>query len=586
MLKRKYHTTPLCDVYQQQPIQLVEPVKPSPFRALQITRLFAKNYWQAYFGRGRGAPQEQAVIWRRFFEDMGGLWIKIGQMMAMRTDLYSEAFTEEMASLQYRSLGFPFSYAKKRIEQSIGTPLEQVFVELEERPLAAASMSQIHKARLRYNGREVAVKVLRPYAQELLEADMRVFKKLFRFLSRFKAYQQYLLDDMIWELGIMLLEEVDFRYETKNLQKAKKHFKRYNIYVPKVYEQYCSDSVVVMEYIPGISMSEFIKCRKENPERLRHWIRENKIKPKKLGRFLLKAVWEQVFEDNFFHGDMQPGNIMLLRKSRLAFIDMGSIGTMDRSSLKNYYDYYSFIVKKDYTAAADSLMQLLPYIPGEYRTDLRKSMVRNIQASVRKASLSEVDIDEKTTFHFSDKEVTKEIAGYGIPPNWEGLKLSRVFTTLDPSVVNLNPKIKMLEEWIVYQAEAKERKKSNRGANLLNTLGQFSASFKEVSEIVSRNALEIKENIEGKIQIAIYVLGALKWILWITLIFLLWGYLYQHHQVFSSSSDAQAGWLVRLLDNLPTFPKLFWYGFLAFFVVLLWRFYKLLRSVKTRSYKY
>lgn len=586
MLKKKYHTTPLLLPHQQKPIEIIEPARPSSFRAFQILRFYLKARWQARYGRGRGNLEEQAVIWRQFFEKMGGLWIKIGQLIAMRTDLYSKELTGELSSLQHRSQGFPFSHAIKSIEQSIGAPIEEIFIELNEKPLAAASMAQIHKGRLRYNGRPIVVKVLRPYAKELLEADLKIFKRLFNFLSRFKSYQQAMLDDMIWELEIMLMEEADFRYEANNLREAKKRFRKYGIYVPKVYKRFCSEKVVVMEYIPGVSMSEYIRCRKEYPGRLQEWIKENKIKPRNLGSHLMKCVWRQAMEDNFFHGDLQPGNIMLLRKNRLALIDLGSVGILDRDSLKSSYEYLSASSTKDYAGAAKAFMQSLPFVPSEHRIEIQKSMERGVKAAMRKASITDVDIDQKTTFHLSNKELNREIASYGVPPNWEALKLNRLFTTIDPSVVELHPKINLEKEWKAFQKEGQIRNKDGSSSNVFESMDNYSALLNINSRVIIRHAFEIKDKVDGNIRLAIAFLNFLKWGLVIILLFLLWNYLYQHHEVLQSLHAQYDHWLLRKIEGMPTFPKGFWYGFMAVALFILWRFIRFIPSLRNPTLRH
>jgi ubiquinone biosynthesis protein len=323
MIKRKYKTTSLFEPAERPPLEIRAAGKPPKFRTFQIIRLFFKTLWRTRFGKAN--DYAKGVAWRSFFESMGGLWIKVGQLMAMRTDLFEKDFTRELANLHYRVHCFPYADVIMILEENLRKKMNLVFSEFEETPIAAASLAQVHKARLLHNGKLVAVKVQRPYAQEFLKMDMKIIRRLFNFFKRFEAFESVLLDEMFWELEIMLTEEIDFRYEAINLKEAKKRFKKYGIYVPGVYKSLSTDKVVVMEYIEGVTMSEYIAANRQDPARLNLWLKRNKIKPKKVGSFLLRNIWRQVLEDNYFHGDLQPGNIMLLAKSRVALIDLGTV---------------------------------------------------------------------------------------------------------------------------------------------------------------------------------------------------------------------------------------------------------------------
>jgi ubiquinone biosynthesis protein len=168
------------------PIEIAEPSRPSKRRfikvALFVLGMFARTLfarlWPRY-GR-RFDTLAKARLLRAFMEEMGGLWIKAGQIIALRRDIFSEQFCSEIARLQDRVRGFPYSYAKKQIEEALGQPIDAVFSEFDEKPLAAASIGQVHAARLRSTGVEVVVKVRRPNVAESFAAD---FRFLYIFVS-------------------------------------------------------------------------------------------------------------------------------------------------------------------------------------------------------------------------------------------------------------------------------------------------------------------------------------------------------------------------------------------------------------------
>lgn len=586
MLKKKYHTTPLYPVSETPPVSIMEPKRPSRFRALYVVWNFVKSYWRARLGSGRNNQRAKGIIWRQFFEGMGGLWTNIGQMMALRTDLYDKAFVDELSNLQHKTVGFPFSYVKESIEASIGNRLEQIFVKLEETPLAVASMAQIHRATLRYNGHDVAVKVLRPFAREWLDKDMAIFKKAFKWLSRFKRYQTVLLADMIWELENQLKDEADFRYESKNLKASKKEFGRYNIYIPKVYKQYSSKEVIVTEYLSGVTMTEYIKAKKEDPERLDHWVEENKIKAKKLGRRLLKSVWHQALESNYFHGNLQPDNIILLRKNRLAFIDLGSVGTTDQNTLIYINRSLIAIGNKDFRKAANLNMMLAPYILSDCRNEIQKNIMRAIRSGLVKSSLTDIAIEKRYTFHNISEAVQGELTRFGIPPNWSLLKINRVFLTLDASVLHLYPRIDLEKEWLTYRAELATtgiKAKVKRVSELVDTVGNTTKTF---AKIINRNALELRDKAQKGVQIALYFLSLLKWGLFAVLFLALWSYLYHHHDIVDYLHHEYDNWFFTLSENLPPFPKIYWFVIKAIVILLLWRYYRFVTGISQAKNRY
>lgn len=518
MIKKKYRTTPLLEPGQRANIEIREAAKPPALRSVQVIRLLVSTFVKTQFGKKD--DQAKGVAWRIFFEKLAGMWIKVGQLVAMRNDLFGADFTRELLKLQYRAPCFPFSDVQRIVEEGLGKPIPMVFAHFDPVPLAAASLAQVHKAVLLSNGKTVAVKVQRPYAGEFLKKDLRIICNLFGFLSRLPPFRTMMLNDMYNELKVTLTEEVDFRYEALNLKEAKQNFKKYNIYVPAVYKRYSSEKVVVMEYIQGTTMSEYITAFRENPERLEQWLHQNKIKPKRVGSFLLRSMWQQTFEDNYFHGDLQPGNIMLLARNRVAFIDLGSVGSIDQEALNYYRQQLTAIGERNYSKAAEFALLASPDIPVQYNNPIRKSIVRGLKVAEQKSALTDIDIELKTTVHNASSEMTKELVHYGVSPNWNFLKLMRTFSTMDPSVVHLYPKVDMRKEFARYTTEARERRFSQEVHSGKELALRFLDSVSLVAKWLRNESIDFKNEISRGMMIVAWVLDVIKWI--VVLAIVLW----------------------------------------------------------------
>ena len=578
MIKKKYRTTPLFEPGDRPPLEIKPAAKPAKFRTLQIAREFFKTLWRTRFGRAD--EYAKGAAWRVFFETLGGLWVKVGQLLAMRTDLYDIGFTRELSKLHYRMSCFPYSDVIRILEENLGKNISLVFSEFEETPIAAASIAQVHKAKLLHNGKIVAVKIQRPYAQEFFKLDMKIIRTLFNFFKRFEAFSHVLLDDMFWELESMLTEEIDFRYEAINLKEAKKRFKKYGIYVPVVYKKFSTDKVVVMEYVEGVTMSEYIAAKRQDPARLDSWLKRNKIKPKKVGSFLLRNVWRQVLEDNYFHGDLQPGNIMLLAKNRIALIDLGTVGTTDEETLSHYRQELVAIGKKYYLKAADFTIITSPDIPLENHSKIRQSIVRGLRGALMKASLTDVDIEHKTTVHNASNEMTKELAKYKVAPNWSLLRLIRTFLTIDPSVVNLNPTIDLGREWTKYYKDARWRMLKQRVVSLIEMPAQIADSFSMFMKNQRKQIVEFKARVSKGILIASYSLSLLKWLFTAAIFLFIWAFLYQHFYIVDSFHKNGGNVYTHLVELLPHLSRINWLILIIFSILFVRKFAGLIRLVK------
>ncbi|MBV8145056.1 MAG: hypothetical protein JO184_08615, partial [Gammaproteobacteria bacterium] len=256
---------------------------------------------------------------RRALEELGPIFVKFGQAVSTRRDLLPPDIADELAMLQDRVPPFPGAIARAQLERAYGRPLAEVFASFEETPLAAASIAQVHSARLP-GGEEVVVKVLRPGMRAMIERDLEVLYALADLAQRYWREGRRLRPrEIVDEYQKTVLDELDLMREAANASQLKRNFAGSDLlYVPEVYWDYCRNDVMVMERIHGVPISDLARLKAAGTN-----IRQ-------LAENGVRIFFTQVFRHNFFHADMHPGNIFVLLddplQPRYAAVDFGIVG--------------------------------------------------------------------------------------------------------------------------------------------------------------------------------------------------------------------------------------------------------------------
>lgn len=262
---------------------------------------------------------------RLALEELGPTFIKLGQIVSIRPDILSEDIINELEKLHDNALPFSFEEAKACVEYELGEKLEDIFINFDEKPLAAASIGQVHLAKLR-DGKQAVVKIQRPRIEIKIEEDMRILKDLAGFIDTHTKYGKlYNFTTMVKEFENILKNELDFRVEGENTETFKANLsKDRQIIIPSVYWDYTTRCILTLEYIDGISLSKAELLKKENIDR------------KGIARTISKSILEQILRDGIYHGDPHPGNIMVLPDNKVAFLDFGMIGKLKGERRKQF----------------------------------------------------------------------------------------------------------------------------------------------------------------------------------------------------------------------------------------------------------
>jgi ubiquinone biosynthesis protein len=402
----------------------------------------------------RGSPAEYGRRTRLILEDLGGLWIKAGQLLSMRVDLFSIEFCRELSHLQVKAIGFPPAEAMRAVEADLGGPLSRLFREFDEAPLAAASMGQVHLARLRESSTRVAVKVQRPHLPWTFAYQLRVIRWIATLLewARFRPHMRW--GNLIWELNQIMLEEMDCRYEASSTRRMRRTLKAHGIYAPKVF--YATRRVLVTEFIDGVLMADYIQTLSTSPERLAAWLAENRIDPKAVGDRLARSLLRQLLEDDLYHGDLHPGNIMLLRDNRVALIDFGTSSFTEREYLERFRLATRALSSNEYAKVVDLLLLMCGALPNVDVDMIREQLLGAMRRWVENTEVPELPYHQKSLAFFYN-ETGRIFYEHHCTIDWTLLRIRRALETLDASQMYLIPDVNCTEIPRTYFREAGRR---------------------------------------------------------------------------------------------------------------------------------
>ncbi len=254
---------------------------------------------------------------RRVLEELGPTFIKMGQILATRVDLFPPAYIEEFGKLQDQAPPVDFDQILTQLEEDLGAAIDEVFLELDRKPLAAASLAQVHRAVLK-DGTEVILKIRRPGIRRVIEADLRLLNRLVEIVeSDDSELQRYHPREIVRQFSQSLRRELDFAAECRNAERVAESFKdNPNIVIPKVYWEWTGERLNVQQFIRGV------------PGNRLDQLAESGLNRRLLAERGTEAMLKMIMEDGFFHADPHPGNVIYLPGNRLAFLDFGMVGRL------------------------------------------------------------------------------------------------------------------------------------------------------------------------------------------------------------------------------------------------------------------
>ena len=338
-------------------------------RFLRVSRLLLWTIWVIYRERRRvirahekGKNDVQPnievlikvlVAFRQTAIKLGVLMIKLGQFLSSRADLLPEQALSVLAALQDEVPAEPFSHVLYLIEAELGKPITEIFSSFERKATAAASLGQVHKAVLASTGEEVAVKVQRSNIDQLVRMDLNSLKFVIRVIMRFVDTSKFIdLMAVYREFERTVYEEIDYITEAANCKRFKEMFEDDpTIYIPRVYDEYTTRRVLVLEWIDGIKINDYTALEAAGIDRL------------EAANRTVQAYFHQFFDEGFFHADPHPGNIFVKQGMPgngpiIEFVDFGMVGSLTSNMKKSMKDLFLSFVTRDSETMVQALTQL------------------------------------------------------------------------------------------------------------------------------------------------------------------------------------------------------------------------------------
>lgn len=406
-------------------------------RYRKVLSILAKNGFgdiisRSLFSRFRkqspDSAQRKADRWIRFrkaLEELGPTYVKFGQVLSNRPGILPDDLIAELARLQDQVAAFPFEEVRQIIEQEFKKPLEEIFVEFSEKPVASASIAQVHKAKLP-SGQIVAVKIRRPDIEEIIRADVAIMKDIAKLMMRNDELASLRPLELVGAFEKTILAELDFDKEFKNLRKFHELFEGdKTVKIPYPIQEYSREQFITLEFIEGIKIS-----RKEE-------LIAAGYDMQLIARRGFDAFFKQIFEWGHFHADPHPGNLIVMPGNIIGILDFGMVGQLspaDRSALVEFV----IALGRDDIARIVENIEKLQGSPIEDRSSLEKDLAAFI-ADFGGQAVMEIDLNDAL-------EKGRKLAfKHNLKLNPDLFLLFRTISLLEGIGISLDPEFRSLD---------------------------------------------------------------------------------------------------------------------------------------------
>lgn len=442
----------------------------------------------ATHGRHTGASPEQLA---NDLERMGPTYVKLGQVLAGRPDLIPESYRKSLERLQDNVKPFPYEEVERIVEEQLGVRLSKAFSEFNPEPIAAASLGQVHAAKLR-DGRPVVVKIQRPGIRPQIARDFEVLTELSTTLDQHTKFgKRYRFGRMVEEFQLTIQNELNYEREAQNLRTLGENLQEFpNIQVPQPVMDYTTRSVLTMEFVSGRKISSLSPLARLD------------IDSEALCEELFRAYLKQVLVDGIFHADPHPGNIFLTDEGRIGLLDLGMVGHTAPQMQENLLKLLLAISDSDSDAVAELVIRISEKNDEFNAAEFRRK-ISQLVAQTRDKGLAQIRVGQ------SILEVTRNAAENGLYVPSELTLLGKTLMQLDEIGRILAPKwdpnasVRRNVDEFMTQRMKKDVSKGNILTSLLeakNFVGGLPTRLNRIMDAVTNNEIEVKvKSVDAKV---------------------------------------------------------------------------------------
>ena len=339
---------------------------------LPLLRAFKFILWlNPFYWRLKKLNLSRGERLTRALESLGPIFVKFGQLLSTRRDILPEDISVALSKLQDRVKPFSASIAKTLIETALAAPIQTLFDQFDAEPMASASIAQVHAAKL-HGGEDVIIKVLRPNIHTIVNQDLALLKRGAYWVQRCsRMMRQFNLTGMVLELERTLHNELDLIKEAANASQLKRNSAKdhQQLYIPKIYWDYCRKNVLVMERIYGIPVADKAALLRAG------------LNLKRVGEQGLRLFYQQVFQDSFFHADLHPGNLFIHpdyhETPQWIMVDFGIVGTLSKENQHYLAANFLAFINRDYRRVAELHLES-GWVPKNVRVDILETAIRSV----------------------------------------------------------------------------------------------------------------------------------------------------------------------------------------------------------------
>jgi ubiquinone biosynthesis protein len=445
---------------------------------LSRTKLHVHLPWTKRIGSKLTSTRKkvQAIHLRKAFEQLGPTFIKLGQLLSLRPDLVPLEFCKEFEKLQDHVPSFSFSQVKKIVESELSQPINKLFKRFDKVPIASASVAQVHKAILK-NGKVVAVKVQRPNIKEIIDADLDILffiaKHIEKYLPKLRNFRPV---DVVKEFALWTRREINFKNEAKNALRLKEAMAiNPNVKIPKVYSEYCSRKVLVLEFIEGAKIDDFSALKKFH------------INKKKIALTYFTSILQQALIAGFFHADPHPANIFVLKSGKLVYLDYGIVGELSEQDRKKIIDFIKSIPNGDANKSFEIILSMAKEVRNGHIEEFKEKGIK-IMKEVYGGSIAEKSVGNGIY------EILSLGARYGVIYDPNQILMAKAVYQAEGLGMKLYPQFSVREGFkMFYETYLKEKLSPIK---IIKTIGKSLLDHKELLLEFPEHIIKIIEKLE------------------------------------------------------------------------------------------